>query len=172
MAGDLSRWFGACHGLWSETDQGSIPISASHRVNNFSSPQQYNGVAGALLRGGHEDWMNSWCKALSSVQALSKLAIISAGNGGSRGSDYHPASCGTLTGQRRQKLLFLPRSGRHCLKGPWLQMQPHWLPEWTVPVRLPGDTIPPTKTSRAKKNTQEQLACKAAIQNLSARFQF
>lgn len=41
-----------------------------------------------------------------------------------------PPSCGALTGQRRQKLLFLQRSGRHCLEGPWLQIEPRELPEW------------------------------------------
>ena len=41
-----------------------------------------------------------------------------------------PPSCGGLTGQRRQKLLFLQRSGRHCLEAPWLQIEPCELLEW------------------------------------------
>lgn len=77
-------------------------------------PGEYSGVDGALLRGGYEGWMNSGCKALSSAQALSKLAIISAGNGGSQGSHYHPASCGALNRAEEAKIA-LPSKVRKTL---------------------------------------------------------
>lgn len=95
---------------WPRVPFPSLP--ATRWIICFS--QQYSGVDGALLRGGHEGWMNSGCKALSSAQALSKLAIISAGNGGSQGSHYHPASCGALNRAEKAKIA-LPSKVRKTL---------------------------------------------------------
>lgn len=140
--------------------------------------------SGVGMRAG---WMQGR-RALSTVLALNKLGyyfcLFQLEVDDPRGATS--TSYKELTEQRRQKLLFLQRSARHCLKGLWLQTEAPWLPEWitwmqkwrNVPASCNGSLwavhAEENCHSHGEKwvmgNTQEQLVCKAATQNLSTLF--